>query len=78
MLHNICKERDIPLLDEDQPMGAVAEAAVPLQQNDAAQEPVVARMRVVHVGMHSATCISSKLNLSRRHVMHYNCKQIIL
>lgn len=39
MLHNICKERDIPLLDEDQPMGAVAEAAVPLQQNDAAQEP---------------------------------------
>ena len=69
MLHNICKERDIPLLDEDQPMGAGAEAAVPLQQMMAHKslpmQPVVTGMRVVHTGMHSATCISSKLNPSK-------------
>ena len=57
-------------------MGAVAEVSVSLQHSDTAKrlpmQPVVAGMRVVHIGMHSATCISSKLNLSRRHVICYN------
>ena len=38
MLHNICKEQNIPLLDEDQPMGAVAEVSGSLQQSDFAEE----------------------------------------
>ncbi|XP_050734738.1 putative nuclease HARBI1 [Eriocheir sinensis] len=38
MLHNICKDRNLPLpLDDEQPMGAEAQVPVPL--NDAAEEP---------------------------------------